>query len=64
MVRGATSEKGGNNSMTEEITDDQLFKQIMITMQKMSGVIQSHEAQIQRLQFRIDRLEKSGGSER
>jgi len=50
--------------MTEEITDDQLFKQIMITMQKMSGVIQSHEAQIQRLQFRIDRLEKAGVSER
>lgn len=41
----------------EEISNDELFAQIAKNMQAMSGVIESHEAQIKRLQFRIDRLE-------
>lgn len=47
--------------MTKEISDesdDELFAQIATNMRIMSDTILSHEAQIKRLNFRIDRLEK------
>ena len=41
-----------------EIPDDELFAQIAKNQKLMSDTILSHEAEIKRLKFRIDRLEK------
>jgi hypothetical protein len=48
-----------DKAMSEkEPTDLELFEQIMKNQKAMSEVIRSHEAQIKRLQFRLDRIER------
>jgi hypothetical protein len=47
-----------------KITDDQLFEQIAINQRKMSDVLLSYEAEIKRIKFRLDRLEKENNTKK
>ena len=49
--------------MTEEITDDEMFAQIAKNQAGMMAIINSHQAIIKRLEFRIERLERTKGGE-
>jgi len=44
--------------MIDKITDAELFVQIAINQRKMANTLMSYEAEIQRLKFRLDRLEE------
>jgi cell division protein FtsB len=41
----------------KKISDDEMFAQIAMNQWKMADVIQSHEAEIQRLKHRVKMLE-------
>jgi hypothetical protein len=47
--------------MTEQPTTDEMFLEISKIFAKMRDVIQSQDAQIRRIEFRLDRLEKQAG---
>jgi hypothetical protein len=46
--------------MQDEFTDDEIFAQIAANQKAMSDVIQSQQAEIERLKFRVKRLENKG----